>query len=236
MTIKIKEIPVEERPRERLIKLGVENLNNEELLAILLKTGSKDESAKDLGIKLLNKCGGINKLDSINYHNLSNIKGIGPAKACTILTAIELGKRVKQDVNSLINIQVNSSNLVYRYFNNLFLNKKQEYFYCIYLDNKKRVLDVKLLFIGTINQSIVHPREVFKQAYLLSASAIICIHNHPSGGIEPSKEDIELTNRLSEIGYLTGIVLLDHLIIGHNNYYSFKEHGDIKEKGAKHVL
>lgn len=227
MVVKIKDIAKEERPRERLISLGSEYLSNEELLSILIKSGKKGESAKDLANKLLMSIGGINKLASINYQTLSKINGIGEAKACTILTAIELSKRFKQDVSSLNNIQVTGSDIVFKFFNNLFLNKKQEYFYCIYLDNKKKVIDVKLLFIGTINQSIVHPREVFKEAYLLSASAIICIHNHPSGNVEPSTEDIELTKRLSSIGYLMGIKLVDHLIIGNNQYYSFIENGNM---------
>lgn len=227
MVVKIKDIPKEERPRERLLALGVENLSNEELLAILLKTGNKYESAKDLANRLLQQIGSINKLGDINYHSLSSIKGIGPAKACTILTAIELGKRTKQEISSLNNIQITSADVVFQYFNNLFCDKKQEYFYCIYLDNRKKVIDVKLLFIGTINQSLVHPREIFKEGVSLSASAIICIHNHPSGSIIPSKEDIELTKRLTSIGVLMGIIIVDHLIIGNNKYYSFMENGII---------
>lgn len=227
MAVKIKDIPKEERPRERLLSLGVDKLSNEELLAILLKSGSKKESAKDLANKLLQQVGSINKLSAINYPTLVHIKGIGTAKACTILTAIEIGKRVRQDVSSLNNIQITNSEIVFQYFNNLFYDKKQEYFYCVYLDNRKKVIDVKLLFIGTINQSLVHPREVFKEALLLSASGIICIHNHPSGSIIPSKEDLELTKRLINIGLLMGIVIVDHLIIGNNKYYSFMENGNM---------
>ena len=227
MAVKIKDIPKEERPRERLLSLGVDKLSNEELLAILLKSGSKKESAKDLANKLLQQAGSINKLSTINYPTLIHIKGIGTAKACTILTAIEIGKRVRQDVSSLNNIQITNSEIVFQYFNNLFYDKKQEYFYCVYLDNRKKVIDVKLLFIGTINQSLVHPREVFKEALLLSASGIICIHNHPSGSIIPSKEDLELTKRIINIGLLMGIVIVDHLIIGNNKYYSFMENGNM---------
>ena len=228
MTIKIKEIPKDERPRERLIKYGTSSLSNEDLLAILLKTGTKDKSAKDLANDLLIKLGSIKSLEDMNYHSLSKIKGIGEAKACTILTAIELGKRIAEDTNKLYNIQVNSSEIVYKYFNSLFRNKKQEYFYAVYLDNKKKVIDTKLLFIGTLNYSIVHPREVFKEALLLSASSIICIHNHPSGNIEPSKEDIDLTNRLVNVGKMIGITVVDHLIIGSNRYYSFIDNGILR--------
>lgn len=227
MTIKIKDIPKNERPRERLIFMGVETLNNEELLSILLKTGSKNLSAKDLANQLLKEVGSINKLKEINYQTLRRIKGIGDAKACSILTAVELGKRIKQDNLSLNNICITSANIVFDYFNNLFYNKKQEHFYCIYLDNRKKVIDVKQLFIGTLNQSLVHPREVFKEAVLLSASSIICIHNHPSGNITPSKDDIELTNRLINVGIFMGIKIIDHIIIGNNEYYSFLENGNM---------
>jgi len=227
VTIKIKDIPKNERPRERLIFMGVETLNNEELLSILLKTGSKNLSAKDLANQLLKEVGSINKLKGINYQTLRRIKGIGDAKACSILTAVELGKRIKQDNLSLNNICITSANIVFDYFNNLFYNKKQEHFYCIYLDNRKKVIDVKQLFIGTLNQSLVHPREVFKEAVLLSASSIICIHNHPSGNITPSKDDIELTNRLINVGIFMGIKIIDHIIIGNNEYYSFLENGNM---------
>lgn len=227
MAIKIKDIPKNERPRERLISLGVESLNNEELLSILLKTGSKDLSAKDLANKLLKEIGSIHKLSEVNYRFLRKIKGIGDAKACSILTAIELGKRIRLENNSLNNIKITNSSIVFEYFNNLFLGKKQEYFYCVYLDNSKKVLDVKLLFIGTINGSLVHPREVFKEALLLSASSIICIHNHPSGNIVPSQDDLDLTNRLVQGGLLIGIRVIDHIIVGENNYYSFMENGNI---------
>ena len=129
--------------------------------------------------------------------------------------------------SSLNSVVVNNADVVFNYFKDLFLNKKQEYFYCLYLDSKKTVIENKLLFIGTLNKSLVHPREVFKEAYLLSASSIICIHNHPSGNVNPSKDDIDITNQLSSIGYLMGIKLVDHLIIGNDSYYSFLEAGKI---------
>lgn len=228
MTVKIKEIPKEERPRERLMKFGASTLSNEDLLAILLKTGTKDKSAKDLANKILIKLGSINALEESGYYSLSKIKGIGEAKACAILTAVELGKRINNNVNSLQNIVVNNSDIVYEYFHSLFLNKKQEYFYAVYLDNKKRVINNKLLFIGTLNCSIVHPREVFKEALNCSASSIICIHNHPSGNTKPSKEDIELTKRLITAGTIMGIPVIDHLIIGYKEYFSFTDNGILR--------
>ena len=221
MSIKMKDIPVKERPRERLIKEGVEKLSNEELLSILIGNGTKGVSAKDLSLKVLDKIKSIGNANLLNYRSLLEIKGLGVAKACSLLAAFELGKRVNIENNSLNSEVINNSSAVFNYFKNIFLNKKQEYFYCLYLDSKKHVISNKLLFMGTLNRSIVHPREVFKEAYLLSASSIICVHNHPSGNVEPSKDDIDITNQLSSIGYIMGIKLVDHLIIGSNKYYSF---------------
>ena len=227
MSIKMKDIPVKERPRERLIKEGVEKLSNEELLSILIGNGTKGVSAKDLSLKVLDKIKSIGNANLLNYRSLLEIKGLGMAKACSLLAAFELGKRVNIENNSLNSEVINNSSAVFNYFKNIFLNKKQEYFYCLYLDSKKHVISNKLLFMGTLNRSIVHPREVFKEAYLLSASSIICVHNHPSGNVEPSKDDIDITNQLSSIGYIMGIKLVDHLIIGSNTYYSFIENGKI---------
>ncbi len=227
MSIKMKDIPVKERPRERLIKEGVEKLSNEELLSILIGNGTKGVSAKDLSLKVLDKIKNIGNANLLNYRSLLEIKGLGVAKACSLLAAFELGKRVNIENNSLNSEVINNSSAVFNYFKNIFLNKKQEYFYCLYLDSKKHVISNKLLFMGTLNRSIVHPREVFKEAYLLSASSIICVHNHPSGNVEPSKDDIDITNQLSSIGYIMGIKLVDHLIIGSNTYYSFLENGKI---------
>ena len=220
---KLKEIPKEDRPRERLINLGVENLSNEELLAIILKTGTKDISVRELADMILATVGGIQKLGNVNYQMLISIPGIGNAKACSVLVIMEVGKRIAKERTSLNNICIKSADVAFEYFKSIFEDKKQEYFYAIYLDNKKKAIETKLLFIGTLNQSIVHPREVFKEAYLLSASSIICVHNHPSGNITPSKEDIVLTKRLCDIGMLMGIKLVDHLIIGSDTYYSFLE-------------
>lgn len=220
---KLKEIPKIDRPRERLINFGAESLSNEELLSILLKTGTKDVSVKELASTILNKIGEINKLNEINYHILSSIQGVGSAKACTLLAVVELSKRITRKNASLNNVIIKSADIAFDYFQYIFKDQKQEYFYVIYLDNKKRVIENKLLFKGTLNQSIVHPREVFKSAFILSASSIICVHNHPSGNVEPSKEDINLTKRLSEIGILMGIKVVDHLIISDDKYFSFLE-------------
>lgn len=223
MTVKIKEIPKLDRPCERLINEGKEYLSNEELLAIILKTGTKEISAKELALNVLKEVKDITSFNELNYNYLTNIKGIGMMKACTILATIELGKRINSQIMSLNNVSFTSAKIVYNYFKNKLKDKKQEFFYCIYLDNAKKIIKEKLLFIGTINYSIVHPREVFKEAYMLSASAIICVHNHPSNNLKPSQNDIEITKRLSDIGNILDIKVLDHIIIGSNTYFSFLE-------------
>lgn len=227
MGIKIKDIPTYDRPRERLMNLGVEYLSNEDLLAIILKVGTKEMSAKDLSSILISNVGDIKNLKDYNLFKLKSIKGIGNAKACLILAVIELSKRMNKEINSINNIKFTNCEIVYKYYKNILEDKKQEYFYCIYLDNSKKIIKDKLLYIGTINYSVVHPREVFKEAYLLSASAIICVHNHPSGNVLPSRPDLELTKNLISAGNLLGIKVLDHIIIGNNNYYSFLENNDI---------
>lgn len=227
MGIKIKDIPKEERPCERLIINGAESLSNEELIAIILKTGSRGISAKELASELLSKVGGIKKLNEMNYECLKKIKGIGMSKACNLLASIELGKRINKEVDNIINVKMNNSEVVYKFYKEKIGNKKQEYFYCVYLDTNKRIINEKLLFIGTVNYSLVHPREVFKEAYLLGASAIICVHNHPGGNPIPSKQDYEITNNLIQVGNLLGIKVVDHIIICKNNYYSFLENNDI---------
>ena len=227
MKVRIKDLQTGDRPRERLIKNGVEALSDEELLSIIIKTGNKENSAKELSTILIKEIDGIKNLNNINYEKLNKIKGIGMAKACEILASIELGKRINKKISSISNIKLTSTSLVYDYYKPILSCKKQEYFYCVYLDNAKKVIKDKLLFIGTINYSVVHPREVFKEAYLLSASSIICVHNHPAGNILPSKQDIDLTNNLVQIGNLLGIKVLDHVIVGENNYYSFLENGDM---------
>ena len=227
MGIKIKSLPESDRPIERMMINGKESLSNEELLAIILKTGTMGISSKELASSLLSKIGGIKKLNEINLEYLSNFKGIGKTKACSLLAAIELGKRINSELDTLNNIKLNNSELVYKFYKDKLGDKKQEYFYCIYLDTSKRVISDKLLFIGTINYSLVHPREVFKEAYLNGASAIICIHNHPSGNVIPSKQDVEITKNLIGIGNMLGIKIVDHIIIGKSNYYSFLENGDI---------
>jgi len=226
----IKDIPINERPRERLIELGSKNLSNEELLSIILRCGTKNKSAKELSLEILKELKNIENLKDITINKLLSINGIGLSKATLLIAVIELGKRIflskKQDDKT----SYTNPNIIYENTKYLFDNKKQEYFYCLYFNNKQQLIGQELLFMGTVNKSLVHPREVFKYAYLYSASSIICLHNHPSGDITPSHEDIKLTNALVEIGCLQNIPVLDHIIIGDNNYYSFRDNGKINNR------
>ena len=215
----IRDIPNNERPRERLIKYGVERLSNEELLSIILSSGVRNKSCKELSLDIISEFDSINNLKNLNRKSLSNIKGIGVSKASIILASIEFGRRVYSDNN--IDIKLNSSEDIYNYIKNDLIDKKQEYFYALYLDNKNKLIDKKLLFIGTVNRSIVHPREIFKYAYLYSASSIVIVHNHPSGDVTPSKEDKILTDSIIELGNINKIPVIDHIIVGKDRYYSF---------------
>ena len=220
--LNFKNIPDGDKPRERLYNYGSENLSNEELISIILKTGSRKYSVKEVSLMLLETIGDINKLKDVGISTLMKIDGIGKVKAIELKAALELGRRVYLDSGSE-KIKLNSGIAIYDYFKHILGDKKQEYFYAVYLDTKGNYLGKKCLFIGTINKSMVHPREIFKEAYLLSANGIICVHNHPSGDATPSKEDIFMTRQIKEIGIIHGINLIDHIIIGNGNYYSFYE-------------
>ena len=222
----IKDLKDDEKPRERLIKYDAKNLSNEELLSIILKTGTKNYSVKTLANHVLKEINDINDLKDITINKLMEIKGIGKVKAIELLAALELGKRVyylKQNSD----IKLNTSKKVFEYFRYMLMYEHQENFIAVYLDSKSRLISYKILFKGTLNTSCVHPREIFKYACLESAYSIIVIHNHPSGEVDPSKEDIELTKKLFEIGSLMGIPIVDHIIIGKDKYFSFYENMNI---------
>ena len=187
----------------------------------ILKTGKKNMSVKEVSLKLLEKINDISRLCDIGINTLMKIQGIGRVKAIEIKAALELGKRVYLGSRNVDSISFNNALSIYEYFYNILKDKKQEYFYTVYVDNKGKYIDKKCLFVGTINSSLVHPREIFKEAYLLSCSGIICIHNHPSGDSTPSKEDKIITKKIKEISIIHGINFVDHIIIGNGNYFSF---------------
>lgn len=226
--VKIKDIPTSDRPIERLIQKGSDSLSNEELLAILIRTGTKGKSSKELASNILSSIKNIQELKNLNFKQLTQIDGIGSSKAAILLSTIELSKRMNQTVHTIIKKKGNNPAFIFEYYQSILQDKTQEYFYAIYLDQAKTIIQDKLLFIGTINYSLVHPRDIFKEAYLLSASSIIIVHNHPTGNVLPSQNDIDTTNNLVKIGSLLGIKVIDHIIIGSHHYYSFFENGCIE--------
>ncbi|MCI1590362.1 RadC family protein [Heyndrickxia oleronia] len=220
----IRDYPAGERPRERLVKHGARSLSNQELLAILLRTGTKDESVIQMANRVLQAFDGLRLLKEASLEEIMKIKGIGFAKAVQILATIEIGRRIGNltyNDRYIIRSPEDAANYV---MNDMrFLS--QEHFVCLYLSTKNQVIHQQTIFIGSLNASIVHPREVFKEAFRRSAASIICIHNHPSGDPGPSREDIEVTKRLVECGKIIGIEILDHLIIGDKKFVSLKEKG-----------
>ena len=218
---RIKDIPITERPRERLKEVGPNNLTNIELLSIILKSGTKNINVRDLSIEVLKR---YNLLDlkDISINDLINIKGIGETKAIELIASIELGKRIfLKETKKLI--KLDDPIKIWESSKYLFNGKKQELFYCYYFNTKQELIEKKLLYIGTINSSVTHIREVFKEAYKVSASYIVCLHNHPSNDVTPSQADKEFTKALFETGKIQGIPVLDHIIVGENKYYSFYE-------------
>ncbi len=219
----IKELPESERPREKLYSYGTGALSNEELLAIIIRSGNKKETALDLGRKVLARDErGLVALRDTTLQELMEVNGIGECKAAQILAAIEIGKRIDRDF-ALEKVRINAPNTIADLFMSDMRYLQKEHFRAILLDTKNQIIVVEEVSIGTLNASIVHPRDVFKAAIKRNANSVVLIHNHPSGDPSPSNEDINITNRLYEVGELVGIKVLDHIIIGDNKYISFKE-------------
>ncbi|MFS0636287.1 DNA repair protein RadC [Mesobacillus foraminis] len=223
-TIMIKDYPQNERPRERFIKHGAQSLSNHELIALILGTGTKKESVLQLSNRLLAEFEGLRLLKDATLEELTAIKGIGSAKAIHLLAAIEIGRRLATHTHDDRYV-IRSPEDGAKYLMNDMRFLSQEHFVCLYLNTKNQVIHRQTIFIGSLNASIVHPREVFREAVRRAAASVICAHNHPSGDASPSREDIEVTKRLVECGKMIGIELLDHLIIGDNKYVSLKEKG-----------
>ncbi len=225
-TLMIRDFPQDERPRERFIQHGAQSLSNHELIAILLRNGTRDESVLQLANRLLTHFEGLRQLKSATLEEITEIKGIGSAKAIQILAAVEIGRRIA-NLNYNDRYVIRSPEDGAKYVMNDMRFLSQEHFVCLYLNTKNQVIHKQTVFIGSLNASIVHPREVFREALKRSAASVIALHNHPSGDPAPSREDIEVTKRLVECGKILGIDLLDHLIIGENKFVSLKEKGYI---------
>ncbi|MGQ9823686.1 MAG: RadC family protein [Desulfotomaculales bacterium] len=220
----MKDMPSELRPRERLLKEGARSLTDAELLAILLRTGTSRNTALDLAAVILANFNGLRGLVQASVEELSAVKGVGPAKAAQIKAALELGKRLAADAGeerAVIKTPADAAGLVMEEMRHL----DREHFRALLLNAKNQVIGQEVISIGTLNSSAVHPRELFKSAIKRSAAAVILVHNHPSGDPSPSREDVDVTRRLVEVGRLIGIEVLDHLVIGDNKFSSLKEKG-----------
>ncbi|WP_349405721.1 RadC family protein [Clostridium perfringens] len=219
--IKINEIPSGERPREKLLFYGAHCLSNEELLAIILRTGNKDSNVVELSYRIIHSVGGLNGLFKASAKELMELKGVKEAKATQILAMCELYKRFK--VSELAQVKISKPSDVAKLVLDELRMLRQEVLILINLDTKNKVISKKEIFKGGLNSSLVHPREIFREAVKDSAASIIICHNHPSGDPTPSRDDINITTRLKECGKMMGIELLDHLIIGDNRFISLKE-------------
>ncbi|MBW4827277.1 MAG: DNA repair protein RadC [Clostridiaceae bacterium] len=219
----IKDMPLNERPREKLYKYGAKSLSNAELIAVIIRTGSRNDTAIELAQRLISiDKRGIGFLSDASFEELTSVKGIGKCKAAQIISAIELGKRIAAqggEEKIKVTSPVDIVGLIMEEMRYL----KKEHFRIAILDTKNHIITIEEISIGNLNSSIVHPREVFNIAIKRTANSIILIHNHPSGDPTPSREDINITNRLIEAGDIIGIKVLDHIIVGDKKYLSFRE-------------
>ena len=220
---KIKTIPQFDRPREKMAQKGAAALSNLELLAVLLGSGIKGKDVFEVSKDILRLA--QDEFVNINLEKLKNIDGVGLARACQIMAAIEFSKRFLIKVG----IKIKNVDDVVKLTGEL-KDKRQEYFLSLTLDGASNLIQKRTVFIGTLNHSIVHPREVFADAISDRSAGIMFVHNHPSGNVEPSKEDIAITQRLIEVGRIIGIEVVDHIIIGQNGYFSFQAEGMLNKE------
>lgn len=214
----------EERPRELLVRNGAATLNDVQLLAIILRTGSRGQNVIDLARSLLTHFGGLHEVRNASLEELRQVHGVGYVKAVDIQATLELGKRLNMAKQPKDGRVRSSADLAYSLMEEL-RGKHQEHLLCLYLNTKNEIIKKETLFIGSLNQSIAHPREIFRGAVRYSAARLIIAHNHPSGNPKPSENDLLFTERLKECGEMMGIELLDHLIIGSERYISLREEG-----------
>lgn len=220
--MRVKEMHVAERPREKALDKGIEVLSNRELIAVLLRTGTKCCSALELADEILHSFENLGDMGKASIHDLIRIKGVKSAKAIELQAGFELGRRIAYEkVKHRISIQQPED--IFDWLNQLIGFEKQEHFIVLFLNQKNQIVTYKDLFIGTLTSASVHPREIFREAMHLQCAKLVCVHNHPSGDCEPSHADIELTKRIVECGRMVAIPLLDHIIVGKNSYTSFRQ-------------
>jgi len=225
----IKNWPESERPRERLLRHGAPTLSEAQLIAIILRTGGGGKSALDLAIEILNSFGDLKKVESASPGEFAPLKGMGKAKVAQLKAAFELGRRLIEKPSKKGPV-FSSGRDVYSYYYRWFKNLKREVFFCAMLDAKNRIFKESKISEGTLTNSLIHPREAFRDAIKESAASVIFVHNHPSGDPSPSREDILITERLVSVGEIIGIRVLDHVIIGDEKYTSMMEKGYIKRE------
>ena len=219
----VHDLPVTERPRERLIKFGVESLSIPELLALIMGRGTRGRSVLVIASELLQKYKSLKNLEGASINELRAVQGIGEAKATQIKAALELAKRIEEDDSlQITKTTVKSPDDILHIIKKELKGKKKEYFMVALLDTRNHLIAIRTVSIGSLDTSIVHPREVFLEAISNSAASVIFIHNHPSGNPDPSEEDIKLTRQLIEAGKILDIDVLDHIVVVDNGYFSMK--------------
>jgi len=221
--LKIKDLPLDDRPREKLLLRGVQNLSDAELLAILLRTGKRGKSVVQLAQEILKEEGSLSALASKSVESFTKFSGVGKDKAATLVAVFELVRRVESNIQLYKEMQIRSPKDIADFFIPILRNQVQEKFFVICLNSSNKIQKYKDIFTGTLNTSVVHPREIFKFAIDNNSANIILMHNHPSGNCEASREDIAITKKIVEAGKIIGIEVFDHIIIGNNNFSSFVE-------------
>lgn len=224
--MRIKDLPWFNRPASKLRRKGVESLDDAELLAIIFGKGNKEESALELSNRLLKKYN-LNRLEGLGFNELKKECNNDHVKALKILSCIELGKRYNKLINEGYKGKISCAKDVYNLLVDEFGSKKKEHFICLYLDTQNKIIKTEVVSVGTLDASLIHPREVFKTAIKESANSIILVHNHPSGDVTPSEGDMNSTERIKETGKVLKIRLVDHIIISKEGFYSFKENSKL---------
>lgn len=215
--MRIKDTPKVDRPQEKLVKYGVKKLTDAELLALILRTGTKDTNVVELSKKILRKF--KDKISNLNIESLKKINGLGETKACQIIACFELAKRFLRVGMSQ---QLESAQEIFNSLTEI-RNSKKEQLIVIYLDSRKREISREVISVGTLSANLVHPREIFEPAVKNLAAGIILVHNHPSGDADPSENDLKITQQLIKAGDIMGIEVVDHLVVCQDSYYSFKD-------------
>lgn len=223
--MKIQEMNEEQRPREKALRHGIEALSDLDLIALLISSGTKNHDVYQIAQDIIRKSDGFSRLFDMHIHEFMEIQGIREVKALQIVASIELCKRALQA--STYQMVIQSPDDVVQWFEMELGTKQQEHFVAVYLDTKGKIITHRILFVGSLNESIVHPRDIFKEAFLQNANSVLFVHNHPSNDVSPSREDFLCTHQLLEVAKVMGIQVLDHIIVGRNHWYSFKQHEEL---------